>query len=135
MFSTNFLNINILQLFNLLGFTRLALIETLLKHRKDILKQCSVVDDKKSSLYASDLSMLCIIHLDFIESLLSDLFKLGMEKRPRHMEMITIETEEDRLLRKELRKEEKAYQRMNRRHDSDSDDESIKLVSKTLVKI
>lgn len=54
-----------------------------------------------------------------------------MEKRPRHMEMITIETEEDKLLRKELRKEEKAFQRINRRHDSDSDDESIKIVSKT----
>lgn len=58
-----------------------------------------------------------------------------MEKRSRHMEMITIETEEDKLLRKELRKEEKAYQRINRRHDSDSDDESLKLISKTLVKI
>lgn len=47
------------------------------------------------------------------------------------MEMITIETEEDKLLRKELRKEEKAYQRINRRHDSDSDDESTVVVSKT----
>lgn len=54
-----------------------------------------------------------------------------MDKRPRHMEMITIETEEDRLLRKELRKEEKAHQRLNRRFDSDSDDESIKMISKT----
>lgn len=54
-----------------------------------------------------------------------------MEKRSRHMEMITIETEEDKLLRKELRKEEKAYQRINRRRDSDSDDESVKIVSKT----
>lgn len=49
------------------------------------------------------------------------------------MEMITIETEEDKLLRKELRKEEKAYQRLNRRCDSDSDDDSVKVVSKTLV--
>jgi len=57
-----------------------------------------------------------------------------MEKRPRHMEMITIETEEDKLLRKELRKEEKAYQRINRRRDSDSDDESTKIISKTLAK-
>lgn len=57
-----------------------------------------------------------------------------MEKRPRHMEMITIETEEDKLLRKELRKEEKAYLRINRRHDSDSDDEPAKFISKTLVK-
>jgi len=54
-----------------------------------------------------------------------------MEKRPRHMEMITIETEEDKLLRKELRKEEKASQKINRRHDSDSDDEVLKIVSKT----
>jgi len=49
------------------------------------------------------------------------------------MEMITIETEEDKLLRKELRKEEKAYQRINRRLDSDSEDESIKIISKTLA--
>jgi len=56
-----------------------------------------------------------------------------MEKRPRHMEMITIETEEDKLLRKELRKEEKAGQKINRRQDSDSDDEILKMVSKTLV--
>lgn len=56
-----------------------------------------------------------------------------MEKRPRHMEMITIETEEDKVLRKELRKEEKAYQRLNRRQDSDSDDELNKIISKTLV--
>lgn len=49
------------------------------------------------------------------------------------MELITIETEEDKLLRKEIRKEEKLYQRINRRHDSDSDDESTKLISKTLV--
>lgn len=54
-----------------------------------------------------------------------------MDKRARHMEMITIETEEDKLLRKELRKEEKAYQRLNRRNDSDSDDESVKMFSKT----
>jgi arsenate reductase-like glutaredoxin family protein len=54
-----------------------------------------------------------------------------MEKKPRHMEMITIETEEDKLLRKELRKEEKAYQRLNRRYESDSDDESVKIISKT----
>lgn len=50
------------------------------------------------------------------------------------MEMITIETEEDKLLRKELRKEEKAFQRINRRRDSDSDDECSKIISKTLVK-
>jgi len=50
------------------------------------------------------------------------------------MEMITIETEEDKLLRKELRKEEKAYQRITRHHDSDSDDESIQIISKTYVK-
>lgn len=56
-----------------------------------------------------------------------------MEKRPRHMEMITIETEEDKLLRKELRKEEKAGQKINRRQDSDSDDEILKMVSKTSV--
>jgi len=56
-----------------------------------------------------------------------------MEKRPRHMEMITIETEEDKLLRKELRKEEKAVQKINRRQDSDSDDEILKMVSKTSV--
>lgn len=56
-----------------------------------------------------------------------------MDKRPRHMEMITIETDEDKLLRKEIRKEEKSYQRINRRHDSDSDDEFTKLISKTLV--
>lgn len=54
-----------------------------------------------------------------------------MEKRPRHMEMITIETEEDKVLRKELRKEEKAYQRLNRRYECDSDDESVKITSKT----
>lgn len=54
-----------------------------------------------------------------------------MGKKSRHMEMITIETEDEKLLRKELRKEEKAYQRMNRRLDSDSDDESIKAISKT----
>jgi len=47
------------------------------------------------------------------------------------MEMITIETEEDTLLRKELRKEEKACQKINRRQDSDSDDEILKMVSKT----
>lgn len=56
-----------------------------------------------------------------------------MDKRSRHMEMVTIETEEDKLLRKELRKEEKAYQRLNRRCGSDSDDDSVKVVSKTLV--
>lgn len=49
------------------------------------------------------------------------------------MEMITIETEEDKVLRKELRKEEKAYQRINRQQDSDSDDELNKVISKTLV--
>uniref|UniRef100_A0A2S2P2A4 Activating signal cointegrator 1 complex subunit 3 n=2 Tax=Schizaphis graminum TaxID=13262 RepID=A0A2S2P2A4_SCHGA len=95
------------ELFNLLGFTRLTLIETLLKYRKDILKHCA---NEKRNLLSTNLKM---------------------EKRPRHMEMITIETEEDKLLRKELRKEEKACQKINRRHDSDSDDEIIKLVSKT----
>lgn len=54
-----------------------------------------------------------------------------MDKRSRHMEMITIETGEEKLLRKELRKEEKACQKINRRHDSDSDDEIFKMVSKT----
>lgn len=54
-----------------------------------------------------------------------------MGKRPRHMEMITIETEEDKLLRKELRKEEKASLKINRRHDSNSDDDILKIVSKT----
>jgi len=37
-------------LFNLLGFARLTLIETLLKHRKDILKQCFATNEKKSLL-------------------------------------------------------------------------------------
>lgn len=49
------------------------------------------------------------------------------------MEMISIETEEDKLLRKELRKEEKAYQKINRYRNSDSDDESVPIISKTLV--
>lgn len=56
-----------------------------------------------------------------------------MDKQPRHMEMITIETEEDKKLRKELRKEEKVLQRLNRRRESDSDDDTVKIVSKTLV--
>lgn len=47
--------IDILQLFNLLGFTRLTLIETLLKFRKDILKQCLVTNEKKN-IHATDLS-------------------------------------------------------------------------------
>ncbi|CAH1724972.1 activating signal cointegrator 1 complex subunit 3 [Aphis gossypii] len=97
------------ELFNLLGFARLTLIEILLKHRKDILKQCVMTNEKKNLLSTN----------------------LKMEKRPRHMEMITIETEEDKLLRKELRKEEKAIQKINRRQDSDSDDEVLKIVSKT----
>jgi len=56
-----------------------------------------------------------------------------MKKRPRHMKIITIETEEDKLLGKQLGKEEKACQKINRQQDSDSDSdyETLKMVSKT----
>ncbi|XP_050548348.1 activating signal cointegrator 1 complex subunit 3-like, partial [Daktulosphaira vitifoliae] len=97
-------------LFNLLGFKRLDLIEILLKHRNNIVKQNFSSDERRFAFNAKDIKM---------------------DKQPRHMEMITIETEEDKKLRKELRKEEKALQRFNRRRESDSDDEAIKIVSKT----